>query len=483
MSLPASEQAKQREKIAQYSKEDLEDLTLKALQKLSNGVIPNATRKRKTELINELLESTKAERVLVNVIPNVPLEVISIDDELLNERAENLGNEKLVEWTHKFYQELHAWIESKQQKDGKWDDSVYGDIAGFAYRIVHYLNNYDGNQQNQQLSFLTKLRYRTHIINLIAEFIENERDQGSFYADKLSSCLVMLKRQVKIQLADVSEQKKGLQERRIAQRKKQKEIISFKQLYDFAVTTLNRIDEYKARDWKRVSVALAIVTGRRLAEIHRSATMFEVITDRDIELILNGEYGEFVKESLQNLQARFSEEFIKKSHVKFTGQLKAKGDADEYFAEYPMYLIPVLIEANLIVKAHQWLKDNGKTVADFDKKDGRFKSEERVKIELRNKGDAAHRRYSGDLSDFMKILKKRWNITHDFFTYKGLRAVYSHVCNQVFNNNDTDNELYLAQILGHGRGELLKHDDIIDTLTPQSYKSDFQVVDVDCVFN
>ncbi|HEY9296871.1 MAG TPA: hypothetical protein VIQ31_10945, partial [Phormidium sp.] len=288
MSLPASEQAKQREKIAQYSKEDLEDLTLKALQKLSNGVIPNATRKRKTELINELLESTKAKRVLVNVIPDVPLEVISIDDELLNERAENLGNEKLVDWTHKFYKELHAWIESKQQKDGKWDDSVYGDIAGFAYRIVHYLNNYDGNQQNQQLSFLTKLRYRTHIINLIAEFIENERDKGSFYADRLESCLVMLKRQVKIQLADVSEQKKGLQERRIAQRKKQKEIISFKQLYDFAVTTLNRIDEYTARDWKRVSVALAIVTGRRLAEIHRSATMFEVITDGDIELILNG---------------------------------------------------------------------------------------------------------------------------------------------------------------------------------------------------
>ncbi|MDF5725322.1 MAG: hypothetical protein PUP91_33705 [Rhizonema sp. PD37] len=81
----------------------------------------------------------------------------------------------------------------------------------------------------------------------------------------------------------------------------------------------------------------------------------------------------------------------------------------------------------------------------------------------------------------MKVLKSRFQIEHDFFTYKGLRTIYAQVCSQVFNGNDPDNTLYLARILGHGRGELLRGDKLIDMLTPQIYNSDFRVVDVDCV--
>ena len=298
----------------------------------------------------------------------------------------------------------------------------------FVYKITKntvFSDTQEGSQEDGGLNFLTKLRYRTHIVNLLTELTETEKT--AVYYKQLESCLEILKRQIKIQIADIANQKKGLQKRRVAQRKKEKETISFKPLYDFAVATLTKIDELKPRDWKRVSVSLALVTGRRLAEIHRHVTKFE---------------------------------YVNSHTVSFTGQLKTKGEAAEYFAENPSYEIPVLIDANLVVKAHQWLKDNSKVV---------------------DTSDAANRRYSGDLSDFVKILKGKWDIQHQFFTYKGLRAIYASVCNQLFNNNDTDNELYLAQILGHGRGELLRHDDIIDTITPQSYKSDFQVVDVDCV--
>ncbi len=62
----------------------------------------------------------------------------------------------------------------------------------------------------------------------------------------------------------------------------------------------------------------------------------------------------------------------------------------------------------------------------------------------------------------MKVLKNRFHIEHDFFTYKGLRTIYAQVCSQVFNGNDPDNTLYLARILGHGRGELLRGDKLID---------------------
>lgn len=315
-------------------------------------------------------------------------------------------------------------MQSRWKKDGTWDEAIHGDIAGLAYRVINWLNTQEGNQDDGGLHFLTKLRYRTHIVNLLTSLVETER--SAVYFTQLSSCLEMLKRQIKIQIADIAADKKGLQERRIAARRRERETISFKPLYEFASATLNNLDNLKPRDWKRVSVSLAIATGRRLAEIHRSATQFD---------------------------------YVDKSHVSFTGQLKAKGDAAEYFAQNPSYTIPVLIDASLVCQAHQWLKGNAKVV---------------------DTAEAANRRYSGDLSDFVKILKSRWGIQHDFFTYKGLRAIYADVCNQVFNNND-NNELYLAQILGHGRGELLTHGDIIDVLTPQSYKSDFQVTDVECV--
>jgi hypothetical protein len=423
--MTAALQAEKREQVARYSREELENFTLPALKKLASGVVPNASRMRKSQIIDELLAATKAERVLVDLIPDVPIEVVAANNAISNQKTENLNNEDLVSWTHGLYREFRALVQSRWRSDGTWDEAIHGDIAGLAYRVIHWLNTQEGSQEDGGLSFLTKLRYRTHIVNLLTELTETEKT--AVYYKQLESCLEILKRQIKIQIADIANKKKGLQERRVAQRKKEKETISFKPLYDFAVATLSKIDELKPRDWKRVSVSLAIVTGRRLAEIHRSVTKFE---------------------------------YVDRSHVSFTGQLKTKGEAAEYFEKNPSYEIPVLMDASLVVKAHQWLKDNSKVV---------------------DTPDAANRRYSGDLSDFVKVLKSKWNIQHEFFTYKGLRAIYANVCNQLFNNNDTDNELYLAQILGHGRGELLRHDDIIDALTPQSYKSDFRVVDVDCV--
>lgn len=420
----AAELAEKRLKIARYDLQDLQGFNIGRLRELASGVVPGGGKLKKAQLVEELLAATKTERVVVELIPDTPLEVVGVNRQLTKQTGEILDHEDLAIWCDRFWKEFRALVQARWSK-GNWDEAIHGDIAAMAYRVISWLNNRPGKQNNGNLSNLTKLRYRTHIINLLTGYLEAEK--GAVYFTQLESCLEMLKRQIKIQLADVSEHKKGLQERRVAQRRRERETISFKPLHEFAVSTLSSIEKFKARDWKRVSVALALATGRRSAEIHRSATMFE---------------------------------YVDKWHVEFTGQLKAKGDAGDYFEQNPSYKIPVLVDASLVVKAHQWLKDNGKTVED---------------------SDAAHRRYSGDLSDFVKVLRGRWGIAHEFFTYKGLRAIYADVSNQVFNDNDTANELFLAQILGHGRGELLKHGDIIDTLTPQSYKSDFRVIDVNCV--
>ncbi|MGF1674874.1 MAG: protelomerase family protein [Rivularia sp. (in: cyanobacteria)] len=422
--LNAEEQVKRREKLAKYSEQDLKDMTAVGLKRLANGIIPGYAKMKKTQLINELQIICKPEKVIAELIPNTPLESIELNRQVTKEFQKNVS-ENLGEWTEQFYKQFRSLVQSGFNKDGIWNDSIHSDIAAYAYRVIRFLDEREGHQNDGKLAFTTKLRYRTFICNLLISFVESEKD--TVYSNQLKSCLEILLRQIKIQINDLTQQKKGLQERQLAKRKKAKETISFKPLHDFAVKVLSSLDSLNPSQWKRVSIALAIATGRRLAEIHQEKTNFE---------------------------------YVDKQHVNFTGQLKVKGDAEEYFIKNPSYQIPVLVNAELVVKGHQWLKDNKKVVDD---------------------SRAVNRRYSGDISQAMKGLKISLNINHDFFTYKGLRTIYAQTCNQIFNNNNTDNALYLAEILGHGRGELLKGENLIDMLTPQSYNSDFNVTDTDCV--
>lgn len=420
MTLTIDELNQKREQIARFSQSDLEMMTATALKKLASGVIPGQNKMNKKVLIENLIKATKTDRVLVSLIPNTPLEAIQDGNKATQLIADNV-NEDLALWTKNLYQEFRKVVQANY-KNGVFEERIHSDIAAIAYRVVRFLDNREGKQEDGNLAFTTKLRYRTLICNLLTELVETEID--TLYYKQLQSCLEALLRQIRIQISDLTNQKKGLQERRLAERKPEKETISFTPIYEFAVNVLNNLDRLKTPDWKKVSIALAITTGRRMAEIHLNKTSFQ---------------------------------YLDKTTCNFIGQLKVKGDAEEYFTLNPAYSIPVLVDAQLIVKAHQWLKDHGKTVDD---------------------SKVAANRYTKDLSDVMKLLKEKFSIKHKFFTYKGLRSIYAQVCNQVFNNNDSDSVLYLAKILGHGRGELLRGDDLTDMLTPQSYNSDFRVVDV-----
>ncbi len=423
MTVTIDEINQRREAIAQLKESALQMMTVPALKKLASGIVPGHSKMSKAELVENLIKATKVDRLIAEIIPGTSIEVLEANKNATQLIAKNVS-EGLEEWTSRLYKDFRNVVQTNW-KNGQWDEKIHSDIPALGYRVIHFLNNHEGEQNNGGLAFTTKMRYRTNICNLLKEYVETERD--TVYFKQLESCLEMLQKQIQFQITDVAEQKKGLQERRLAERKKEKEVISFKPIYEFAVTVLNNLDNYKAPDWKKVSIALAIVSGRRMAEIHLSSSSFEYVDAKTCD---------------------------------FTGQLKVKGDAEEYFTKNPSYHIPVLVDAQLVVNAHIWLKKNNKTVDDT-----------RV----------AANRYTKDLSDAMKILKNRFGIEHDFFTYKGLRAIYAQVCSQVFNDNDPDNTLYLAEILGHGRGELLRSANLTDMLTPQSYNSDFRVVDTDCV--
>ncbi|WP_414579293.1 protelomerase family protein [Anabaena sp. CCY 9402-a] len=422
--LTAAEQAEKRAKVAKFGEEDLNLMSVAGLKQLAAGIVPNYSKLKKPGLISELMACSRAERVLVDLVPDIPLEALEENRSKVKAFSEDV-NEDLGIWTRKLYGEFRALVQSRWKSDGTWDDAIHGDMAGLAYRVVMYLNQREGDQSDGGLSWATKLRYRTHICNLLSELVESEL--GAVYYKQLKSSLEMLLRQIKIQISELTHKKKGHQERRLAERKPQKATIDLVPLHDFAMTVLTNLDKLTYRDWKRVSIAMVIATGRRLAEVHQSSTIFELVDSH---------------------------------HVAFKGQLKVKGDAAKYFEDNPSYEIPVLVGADLVVVGHQWLKDNGKVV---------------------DSPEGVNRRYSGDISDAVKVLKGRLGIEHKFFTYKGLRTIYAQSCNAIFNNSDPDNTLFLAKILGHGRGELLLGDNLTDMLTPQSYNSDFVVVNTDVV--
>lgn len=51
-------------------------------------------------------------------------------------------------------------------------------------------------------------------------------------------------------------------------------LVTYKPLIDFATDVVTRIKQGTSLSWKEVSIALALVTGRRMAEIHGKATSF-----------------------------------------------------------------------------------------------------------------------------------------------------------------------------------------------------------------
>ncbi|NES66448.1 MAG: hypothetical protein F6K24_14910 [Okeania sp. SIO2D1] len=146
-------------------------------------------------------------------------------------------------------------------------------------------------------------------------------------------------------------------------------------------------------EWRDVSCALALVTGRRMAEIHLSAE-FEQISDYC---------------------------------VSFKGQLKGKSRKIKGESlRFHEFIIPTLVEASLVVAGLEWLGKNQK----------RFpKSEETERV---------NRRWSKVLS---QRCKQEWAIM-ERMTYHKFRACYLRACLANEKVDPFDYQNYAQSILG-----------------------------------
>ena len=151
-------------------------------------------------------------------------------------------------------------------------------------------------------------------------------------------------------------------------------------------------------NWMDVSCSIALATGRRMAEVHLSATFKQI-----------GEY-----------------------EVAFTGQLKGKtrkvkaGDKKIALRDV-VFNIPTLVPAELVCFGLQWLNDKGK----------RFSPDEDT--------ERVNRRWSKVLNEACKD----WDIfPEDERTYHKFRAAYLRACIVNANEDPYDFTDYASKILG-----------------------------------
>lgn len=436
-------QITQRQELARYSRGELESLTVPELRKMAKGLFA-VSRLNKKKLIDSILVATQSERQLLEIaskkIPLLPSP----------KQKPQVITESLSEWLPRFYEDLKR-VALEDSEKGQLTQKIYADISSMVDRLSRFLHRQ--SQYGQPRALTTIARERSLVASQLREMIANE----AAHQQLLLAAYEELLHQLAIRFADVSYYKKGLQERQLAERKESRDDspelakIDFQPFYEFAQATLKEIDTLLPRDWKQVVVALVIVTGRRPAEIQNSSTQFELVTQTQLT--------EF-EMRLPTLKVNAPIQRL----CWFTGQLKEKGMARKFYALEPCYVIPTLVEASLVVQAHDWLQDHGKVV---------------------DSPSQANKRYSKDLSDYYKALRRSWGIDNDLVTNKGLRSIYAQVCNHLYNNSNPDNVLFLAKILGHSRADLIAQDGegyrikntarLTDMLTPQSYNSDFVV--------
>lgn len=424
-SLTVQEQVQKRKELAKYTSDEFQDLTKVALRKLAVGLVPNVGKLSKVELIDAILATTESERLIAAYIPEASPEIILGAKQIGNDLNE-VTDTDLGTWVKVFYQDFRQTVIANWNGNtGTWAEDTGVQLSSLGYRITNYLSTRRNFSTGEYHAVTTQLRNRSHIHNALKTMVAQE-GSTPFYP-QLSSSLEMVIKATYVQMTDKANQKKSDSARGLAERKSDKMSILFQPFLDYADVVLSDLDNLKSYDWKSVSIALAIVTGRRCNELHTITTTFTQVDDYS---------------------------------VSFVGQSKAKGRASDYYEKNPAYTIPTLISSDKVCKGLQWLKDNEKQV---------------------DTAERAHKRYSKDLSEAISGLRIRVNVTSEKLTYKALRTLYAQACLKVY--KPQDDIQYLAGILGHGRGnhEAAASGKYQDMITPQSYNSDFLIADKNLV--
>jgi integrase len=385
--LTATERQTKLEALALIDQEILSETTVRELRDLVRGLVTNVTKLKKSELL-ELIADRTAD---IREANRIALETAAVEAAAAKERLAELEAAALSPATPEGYRAA-AGIESFEDIIEK----VKTDLD----KIVRTSNGFDDlcetvdnlvldycDDQRAYYEVKTRKSNNTRIFKSLDLWLQNL--SGGAVDDNIKTAVLRFKAKVsKLNF----EQNKTISIEYKAEVKKRfdgRKVIDADKLLTRAKNVIEMLEDY--RD---VSIALAILTGRRMAEI-MAVGRFD-LSD-------------------------------KQGHIRFTGQAKTRGSTAKNSTE--VFDIPVLADPELVLKAF-WYLDEGGYRLDFS--------------------DDVNKKYS-------KMLSRRMVEWSTFagveMTYKSLRAFYASVCyDRLSLPNDNENS-YFARILGHGEAD------------------------------
>lgn len=400
-SLTIQERQAKVELIATYTLEVLHKATVKELKDLCKGIVSTQGLK-KQDLITELMAVSKDQRDLITLqkeqqkIKNAETLLKLQEDQLklqaaqletLNAKERSLASrmviksvgvdQRSIRIVDKIVGLLASSMTLPEIKDalyGLSSEEVSSDIQRYAGSYIKSLKTDYKKALDTEVEKHQGTRYYRDLV-LLVNFYKNTYEKGTSY----------------ITIALNEEYAK-----KVVEKVTNQVSIDPTTLLNYTKAVLAHPDEYRYED---VAIALALATGRRMAEI-MSTGNFEVVDEYTIA---------------------------------FSGLTKARFKKDE--KSVAVINIPTLVPAKDVVKGIEYLTFLNR----------------RIDIEdVNNKYGKA----------FLRVIKGHWlNISglpssdEKVFTYKSLRALYAEICYKNLGGT-VDKSLYYSKILGHDSNDL-----------------------------
>jgi len=403
----------------------------------------SVTKARKDEIITAITKEIAPTELIAEVFP----EITSVEKEVLTEIKSELANDvsiQLATIAEKVYKIYVSKVSEIINAEGLINTKDSFLVLG--YQLRDELDNYR-TKEGKQLDAKTKLNYRGLVLTAIQEFINKEskplvKEQLSKYFNNFRlSCFTAMEKTAKVK-ADEDTQS-------VAHRENNKIKLDISDLLNWAKDTLENIN-LKTR-WQDVSIALALVTGRRQDEIHGEGN-FELTSD---------EYK-----------------------LSFSGQSKVKGESALYFEENPSYEIPTLIKAEIVYKAWQWLVQAGKTnksnkfindnFNNYLNQDVKILAEKHIKFYPFHEDTTFKPVFKSAKEKKVLVESEQWKADYVIFTYHKLREIYAIAAFNHFGvkAKSTSQKHYAALILGHDRSHKAG---LGKSETATRYEADFEL--------
>ena len=190
-------------------------------------------------------------------------------------------------------------------------------------------------------------------------------------------------------------------------------------------------------NWKDTSVALALVTGRRMVELHHFGC-FDVVDEPD-----------YPYEVVGTMPSDF---YGPHNTLWFEGQAKAKRTSKQFYEEYPGYAIPTLVDARVVMDAM-----------------GHNRREDQPHLVNTRLSSELSRRVKKVLGEYLPELDRK-------VTYHTLRDIYALVANRMFNDVPDRAVLFACVVLGHER-DIRTPQSVIASGTSLSYLDELKLAD------